>query len=232
MAVLSISRQSTIKNTAATAPAWRVATWATSDSPSPPSMNSCDFILVHVVFGNNVAIQSITHDGNALTKKAHQWFSGLSQREEFWYMKNPSTGIKEIKVTLASSMFNGMSICVMGFNNVNDIGTHSFNGTSNTPHVRNRNVSAGSMIYMSGISTTAHSNFSIDGTSIPTGNFKPNQANVNDILSGAWSPSSHSAGSIATQTATAGPGTITNSYVEILAAGGGGGSRRRVVLCS
>ena len=146
MAVSKITRQSTIKNTAATAPAWRVATWNPVDSPAPPSMNGCDFILVHIVFANNIAVQTVTHDGNALTKKAHQWFSGLGQREEFWYMKNPSSGVQPIEVTVASSMFNGMSICVMGFNNVDDIGPHAFNGASNTPHNQSRTVSEGSVI--------------------------------------------------------------------------------------
>jgi hypothetical protein len=211
MAVSHGNRESVIRNTAAAA--WTTATWATSDSPAPPSMSGADLLLVHIVFGNNIATNSITHNGNSLTKIGSNYFSGLGQREEFWYMLNPDSS-GNIVVNLASAMFNGISICAMGFVGATGIGGHGFNGAGSDPNNQNRTVGEGSMVYVTGISTVAHTSITIDGSTILPANFEPNQVNVNDIVSGAWSTSSHSAGTIATAT-DAQFSNITNSYVEI-----------------
>ena len=229
MAVGKGNRQSVIKNTAPAA--WTVASWLKSESPATPSMTGADLLLVHVVFGNNIAVSGITHNGNALTKIGHNYFSGLGQREEFWYMLAPDSGSQDIVVTLNSAMFNGMSICAMGFTNATGIGLHAFNGANPTEHARTRTVSDGSMVYVTGISTVSHDDITIDGVQILPANLKPNQANVNDVVSGAISNSAHSAGTISTETDATIGGSITNSYVEIVDGnGGGGGSRRRLII--
>jgi hypothetical protein len=233
MAVTHGNRNDHIKNTVS--PAWTTATWANSDSPSTPSMSGADFLLVHIVFAQNTTVNSVTHNGNSLTKHAHNWFSGLGQREEFWYMTNPDND-GDLVVTLNAQMFQGISLCMMGFSGVDQttpIGNQTFNGGSASPHVRSRTVSEGSMVFVTGISTVSTDDITIDGTVTTgaSGNLRPNQQNVNDIVSGMWSNSSHSAGSINTETDASSTTNITNSFIEILADGGGvGGGRRRIII--
>lgn len=220
MAVNHNNRESVVKNTAS--PSWTTASWTTVQSPPPPSMSGADLLLLHIVFGNNISVSSVTHNGNSLTKAGSNYFSSLTQREEFWYMTSPDSS-GNIVVTLSSAMFNGISITAMGFSGASGVGTPIFNGATASPHVRSRTVLDGSMVFVSGISTVATDDITIDGvvTTGASGNLRPNQQNVNKIVSGMWSNSAHSAGSINTETDASSSGNITNSFIEIQASGGG-----------
>jgi len=210
MAVTKQNRGQSTQNTAS--PSWTSATYA-----SPPSMSGSDMLLVHICFGNNITVNSITHGGANLTKAGGNWFSGFGQREEWWYLNNPASS-GSIVVNLASAMFNGMTITAMGFNGTNGVSGPTFNGGISSPHIRTRTVSEGSMVHVTGISNSATDDITIDGTTTTgaSGNLMPNQVNVNDIVSGMWSNTSHSAGSINTETDASATSNITNSYIEIL----------------
>lgn len=230
MAVGKGNRSQKNEYTAATAPAWRVATWSSGASPSPPNLSGADLLLVHFCFGNNIAASSVTHNGNSLTKAGSNYFSGLSQREEFWYMTSPdATG--SIVITLASAMYNPICITAMGFTGVDTttpITGPTFNGATTSPHSRTRTITADSMVFVSGISTVSTDDITIDGTVTTgaSGNLMPNQVNNNKIISGMWSNAAHSSTSISTETDASSTTNITNSYIEIMASGGGGGTRR------
>ncbi len=210
MAVTKQNRGQSTQNTVS--PSWTSATYA-----SPPSMSGSDMLLVHICFGNNILVNSITHGGSNLTKAGANWFNGLGQREEWWYLNSPASS-GSIVVNLASAMFNGITITAMGFNGTNGVSGPVFNGGISSPHTRNRTVSEGSMVHVTGISSSATDDITIDGTTTTgaSGNLMPNQVNVNDIVSGMWSNTSHSAGSINTQTDASATANITNSYIEIL----------------
>lgn len=225
MAVSHGNRAATIKNTAAAA--WTTATWATSDSPAPPSVASGDLLLIGVALASNITISSCTHNGIALTSAGAHYHSSLGVKEQFFYTTTPSTGIQNIVVTLSSAYFSGISISAMCFAGASGVGTPVWNDASSDPNTQSYSVSAGSMMYATGGSNVAHDDITIDGNVVTgvSGNLSPNQSNINKIYSGSWSGSSHSAGSITIETDGT-SGVISNSHIEILASGGGGGSRR------
>jgi len=181
-----------------------------------PSLTGANLLLVHTVHAGNIATTSMTHNGNTMTKIGSNYFSGLDQMEEFWYMDDPdSTG--NVVVTLASAMYNGISITAMGFNDAGGIGVHEFNGGTATDHTETITVSEQSLVFATGISINATDDITIDGDVQSGSGMMPNNANVNDIVSGSWSATNHSAGTIDIITDTT-SGNITNSSVEILAA--------------
>lgn len=231
MAVGNGNRESVVKNTSAAAPSWRVLTWATSNSPPPPTVVSGDFLLIHVTYANNIALSSVTHDGDALTKAGSKWqVSPTGQRHEFWYLPTPVAGVKEIKVTFASSMYNGISVCAMCFSGASGIGTIQYFGESSTPHTRSVSVSADSMVYGTSSSDGTYTNMIMDGVTVLPVNLKPNQVNVNNIVVGALTTSPVSAGNI-NVTATAPSGDVSNVAIEIQASGSSGSTRRRIIIC-
>lgn len=216
MAVSNGNRESTVKNTSAVVPSWINLTWATADSPAPPTVAAGDLLLIVLSYANNIALNHVRHDGDDLTRAGGGWLTSAGLRQEYWYITAPASGLKEITVQFASAMFNGVSVCAMCFAGASGIGVLDTNDISATPHTQSITVSEGSMVYATMSSTGSHTSIAIDGTTILPANFEPNQVNVNKIVSGAWTTSSLSAGSIDVVTSQP-TGSLSNSSIEILA---------------
>ena len=60
-------------------------------------------LLVGVTTRNNVAVSSVTYNGDALTLEEVITESGLDTRLEVWYRLQPDTGANNVVVTLASA---------------------------------------------------------------------------------------------------------------------------------
>ena len=237
MAVSNGNRGGVTRNTAATSPAWRRAQWLASQSPAPPSLPSGDFLLVHIALPQNKAIQYVKHGTDTLTEAtlSPNWRSTPGIRHEFWYKDSSDastalSGVQNIEVQFASSMFNGFRITAMCFSGATGIGTLHYFGNNGRTHTRTMSVSEGSQVYGVGTSTGAFTKMVMDGVDVLPANLQPNQANIQKIIVGALTTSAVSAGTIdVTAQANVG-GITTNTAIEILASGGGGSTRRRRIL--
>tara|TARA_R100001463_G_scaffold23289_3_gene55952 strand:+ start:286 stop:1011 length:726 start_codon:yes stop_codon:yes gene_type:complete len=234
MAVTNGNRQSVIKNTSnAVSPVNRRITWATNQSPPPPTLPSGDFLLVHIAVAANKSVQWVKHGTDNLTKAtlSPMWRNTPGVRHEFWYKNSsdastPESGLKQIQVQFNSTYFNGVSICAMCFSGATGIGTTHYFGNQATPHTRSMSVSAGSQVYGASTSTGAYVKMIMDGVNVLPANLKPNQANINKVVVGALTTSPVSAGTIDVVAQPNPFGVGTNVAIEILASGGGGGSTR------
>jgi len=215
MAVTNGNRESVVKNTSPSGPAWRVLEWFTAHSPPPPSVASGDVLLIVISYANNMGIDSVTHNGDDLTRVDGGWLSSAGIRQEYWYLDTPETGVRDIEVTFTTTIFNGISVCAMCFNGATGIGNIIKTDISNTPHTESLSVSSGSAVYTTIASTGAHTSITIDGNVTLPANFEPNQSNVNRIVSGAWSTTPTSAGNI-NITGTQPFGSISLSAIEVL----------------
>jgi hypothetical protein len=175
-------------------------------------------LLVVITMANTVSFSGCTYDGVAMTLVRNQNMGTLSQRQAMYILQAPSTGANNIVVTFSGSQFNNTSIFACSFTGAGGVDVHSGNGLSATPHSQSMTIVANSIIYASGVSTQAQSNYSIGG-STSTLEF---QHSTNKQAAGALSATGLSAG--ATDVSTiATSGDITNSRIAILEAGGGGG---------
>lgn len=240
MAVSNGNRQSVIKNTAATSPSWKRLTWATNNSPAPPSLPSGDFLLVHISYAANQSLLHVKHGTDSLTRvSVSPAYIGSSTgiRHEFWFKdsSNASTalsGVQKIEVQFNSSFFNGVSVCAMCFSGASGIGTNYYYAVSGRTNTKTMSVSEGSQVYGTSTSTSAFTKMVMDGVDRLPANLKPNQGNINKIIVGALTTSAVSAGTIDVTAQANSGGACSNAAIEILASGGVSlRTRRRILIC-
>ena len=176
----------------------------------------------------NSGTQTWSHNQNvgagvAMTLVRNQNMGALSQRQAMYILQAPSTGANNIVASYSGSQFNGTSLFAVSFLGAGGVDTHAGTALLGSPNSQSANIVAGSVIYASGVSTQAMSNYSIGGTT-RTLEF---QHNINDQVGGALSATGLSAGATDVTTITV-SGDVTNSYIAILEAGVAPATRRRI----
>ena len=177
------------------------------------------WLFIAVTMPSTVNFSSATYDGVAMTLIHNQLFSGYSQRQAFYILENPTSGIgKDLVLTFSGSQFSNISIYRASLTDCGGAGVRGVSGGSATPNSDNlAGVTTGSFIYATGISDNAQSNpYTIDGNSEAT---EFNGHNTNKIVEGAMSAAIVAGGTINIQT-KADFGNITNNHVELLEAAG------------
>jgi hypothetical protein len=173
-------------------------------------------LFVAITMPNTVDFSSASYDGVGMTLVANRNYSGLQQRQAFFYLYNPSSGsAKNLVINFSGNQWSNTSILAQSFTGVDStIGITSNSGASTSPNSKTLNVAAGSLIYASGISINAQSfDYTIGGI-----NRTPafNAHNTNRIVEGAFSALlAVGTTTIITRTDT---GTVSNNRVEIKAA--------------
>jgi hypothetical protein len=188
------------------------------------------WLFIAVTMPNTVNFSSATYDGVAMTLVSSRQYSGISQRQAFYILENPTSGTTEpLVLNFTGGQFSNISIYRASLTDCGGAGVEASSGSTTTPHTDNlAGVTAGSFIYATGISDNAqNSDYVIDGNNEVT-EFQGH--NTNKIVEGAMSAAIVTGGTIAITT-KADFGSITNNHVELLEAGGGGGGRRRIVIC-
>lgn len=171
-------------------------------------------LLVVITMVNTVNFSSVTYGGNAMTQVRNDNITNLSQRQAMYILQNPPTGSNNIVANYSAAQWNSTSMFAVSFTGAGGVDVHGFNGLSGTPHSRTLNIVANSVIYATGISNNAMSNYSIGG-STRTLEF---QHNTNKQVGGALSTIGLSAG-VTDVTTKVVWGDVTNSRIAILEAG-------------
>lgn len=173
-------------------------------------------LVVVITMSNSVDVSGCTYAGANMNLIANTNITGSSQRVTSFYLQAPATGGNNIVFTFTGAQWNSTSIMAQSFTGAGAVGAFGFTDQTASPNSQSITILANSVIYATGISSSAQSfNYDIGGSS-RTPAF--NGHNTNMQVEGAWSATGLSAGA-QNVTTKADSGNITNYRFEIKEAG-------------
>lgn len=171
-------------------------------------------LLVTVTMSDAVDFLNASYNGVAMAIASQALYSGQSQRQIIYTLTSPASGTNNLDVSFTGVQYNPISISVISFTGSLGVGTSAATSFVTTPNTQTLTITAGSMIYASGVSvSTQVSGYDFDGNAYAN----LFSHNTNRQVSAALSTVIPTSGS-KTVTTRASSGTISNHRVEILAA--------------
>jgi hypothetical protein len=168
-------------------------------------------LLVVLTMANTVNVNSATYGGVAMTLVRNDNFTVESQRVSAWVLTSPPTGTNNIVISFSGSQFNSTSIFAVSLLGSNGLDVSGGTGPLATPNSQSLTILANSVIYATGISSSAqNTGYSIGGS---TRTFEFNH-NTNRVVRGCLSATNLSAGATNVSTITD-FGNITNVRIAI-----------------
>ena len=149
-------------------------------------------LVVCITMSNSVNFSGVTYAGIAMTLISNNNVAASSQRVAAYYLQAPATGSNNIVISFSGSQFNSTSIMAQSFTGAGALDTSAFTDLATTPSSQSLTILANSVIYATGLSSSAqNTDYSIGGSS-RTPSF--NAHNTNVVVEGAWSATGLSAG--------------------------------------
>lgn len=168
-------------------------------------------LLAVVTMPSTVDFTGATYATVAMTLIRNDNFTTEGQRVAVYYLANPNEGFNAFRVTFSGNQVNSTSIALISFTGADGVDVHGATVGSATPNSQSLTILQNSVIYATGVSTSAqNTQYSIGGSSRA---FEFNH-NSNKIVRGALSATGLSAGAT-NVTTSADIGNVTNVRVAI-----------------
>jgi hypothetical protein len=169
-------------------------------------------LTVTIAMSNTVSVIGMTYAGVAMTQARQDVSTSYSSRYATFYIINPTHGNNNIVISFSGSQWSSTAIFAQSYSGANSIGNTGFIDASATPHSQSLTISAGSIIFVMGNSSSAqNSGYIVDGVTLTN---VGNGFNINNQVEAAYSGVIAAAGSKTVTTRTD-FGTITNYHIEV-----------------
>jgi hypothetical protein len=189
------------------------------------------FLYLEVCISATYTISSATWNGVSMTLHDTNLSGNPPNLRLYrYYLASPATGTNDLVLTFNTSYVTSLGFYLQSFTGCSGISDSAFTGLTNSPHNDTMSVSAGDVLFGSGMSLYTISIVNIDGTDYFSPNFTANGSvegdrwtgQISGVLSAGTSNSEMDAGAPSFQT--------TNHWVLFGEASGGGGGRRRIII--
>lgn len=173
---------------------------------------SSSFLTVTIAMSNTVSVTGMTYAGVAMTQARQDVSTAYSSRYATFYLINPTNGTNNIVISFSGPQWSSTAIFAQSYSGADSIGNTGFVDGGATPHSQSLTISAGSIIFAMGNSSSAqNSGYIVDGVTLTN---VGNGFNINNQVEAAYSGVIATAGSKTVTTITD-FGTITNYRIEV-----------------
>ena len=151
------------------------------------------FLFLAMSMSNSTSFDTnnVFYGGQQMTKLFEITFGALSQKQAIYGLLNPPSGSNAFSITLAGQQFNPIHCLVQSFHGCAGFGNFDGNSDSVSPNSKTLTVSAGSMIYVTSVSTQSIDHFEVASTNIG----ELFEVNINKQVAGQFSGALATAGS-------------------------------------